>query len=137
MTDHNNNLLHHFSYNRLDQLETILEMPGFEDYFDLDKKMFPIFYNFFGETQINIALSAHDNPSFYKLLDVFVRLQPCIESSFLVSTWLLKAFEEGLDIIELLNSQIIQTQLNEGIVEHWKTWPEFHKMTDQLTVNYE
>ena len=104
MTDHNNNLLHHFSYNHLDQLETILEMPGFEEYFNTEKKMFPIFYNFFGETQINIALLAHDNPSFYKLLDAFVKMQSCIESSFLVSTWLLHAFEEGLDILALLDS---------------------------------
>ncbi len=104
----------------------IVEMPGFESYYDVEKKMFPIFYNFYGETQINIALLAHDNPSFYKLLDIFVKMQACLESSFLVNSWLLKAFEEGLDIICLLNSQIMQTKLNASFVEHWKTWPEFH-----------
>jgi hypothetical protein len=126
LSDNNNNLLHHFSYNHLDSLEMIVEMPGFESYYDVEKKMFPIFYNFYGETQINIALLAHDNPSFYKLLDIFVKMQACLESSFLVNSWLLKAFEEGLDIICLLNSQIMQTKLNASFVEHWKTWPEFH-----------
>jgi len=104
MSDNNNNLLHHFSYNQLDTLEMILEMPSFESYFVIEKKMFPIFFNFYGETQINISLLAHDNASFYKLLDIFVKMQACIESSFLVNSWLLKAFEEGLDIINLLNS---------------------------------
>jgi len=93
MTDHNNSLMHHFSYNHLEQLETIIEMPGFEDYYKVDKKMFPIYYNFFGETQINIALLAHDNDSFYRLLAILIKMQSCIESSFLVSNWLLSAFE--------------------------------------------
>ena len=137
LSDNNNNLLHHFSYNHLDSLEMILEMPGFESYFTIDKKMVPIFYNFFGETQINIALLAHDNASFYKLLDTFIKMQACLESSFLVNSWLLRAFEEGLDIVPLLESQIMQTKLTGAIIEHWGTWPEFHKQTDGVTVNYD
>jgi len=39
--------------------------------------------------------------------------------------------------MDLLNSQIVSTKLNGMIVEHWNTWPEFHKMTDGITVNYE
>lgn len=50
LSDNNNNLLHHFSYSHLDTLELILEMPGFESYYNTENKMFPIFYNFFGET---------------------------------------------------------------------------------------
>jgi len=50
ITDHNNNLLHHISYNRIDQLQEIIAMPGFAEYYSVEKKMFPIFYNFFGET---------------------------------------------------------------------------------------
>jgi hypothetical protein len=37
----------------------------------------------------------------------------------------------------LLDSQIIQTKLTGSVVEHWQTWPEFHKMTDGVTVNYD
>ena len=29
ISDHNNNLLAHFSYNKAEQLETLLSMPGF------------------------------------------------------------------------------------------------------------
>jgi hypothetical protein len=89
MSDDNNNLLHHFSFNHLEQLEAIIEMPGFEDYFNTEKKMFPIFYNFRGETQINLAMQARDINSFYRLLDTLIKMQACIESSFLVSNWLL------------------------------------------------
>jgi hypothetical protein len=66
--------------------------------------MFPIFFNFFGETQINIARSAHDNLSFYMLLEVIIKLQNCFESSFLINTWIIDAFKEGLDIVPLLES---------------------------------
>lgn len=104
ITDANNNLLHHFSYNHLEQLQSILEMPGFEEYFNTEKKMFPIFYNFFGETQISTALLAHDKESFYWLLKTLIKVQSCIESSFLVGSWLLQAFEDGLEIMELLDS---------------------------------
>jgi hypothetical protein len=43
-------LLHHFSYKRHEVLERLLNMPGFETYYSATKKMFPIFFNFFGET---------------------------------------------------------------------------------------
>jgi hypothetical protein len=36
--------------------------------------MFPIYFNFFGESQLTIALSAHDNASFYALLQLFIEL---------------------------------------------------------------
>jgi len=41
-------LLFHFCYNKPDILEEIINIPGFEEYYKADKKMFPIFYNFFG-----------------------------------------------------------------------------------------
>jgi hypothetical protein len=31
----------------------------------------------------------------------------------------------------------MRTKLSGSIIEHWKTWPEFHKQTDGVTVNYE
>lgn len=55
--------------------------------------MFPIYYNFFGETVITIALKAHDNQSFYKLMFTLIKMQNCFESSFLVNTWMISAFE--------------------------------------------
>jgi len=136
ISDCNNNLLVYFCYNNLEKLDEILNMPGFEEYYDTDKKMFPIFFNFFGETHLTIALRAHDNKSFYKLLNVFIKLQGCVESSFLVNSWFIKAFEEGLDIMCLLESQIIQTQLDGSIVEHWHTWPQFHSDVTTSIVNY-
>lgn len=50
ISDHNNNLLAYFSYNNLKKLNEILNLPGFEEYYITEKKMFPIFFNFFGET---------------------------------------------------------------------------------------
>lgn len=79
-------------------------MPGFTEYYNVEKKMFPIFYNFFGETQINIALLAHDNASFYVLLDTLIEMQSTIENSFLINTWLIEAFRNGLEINQLLDS---------------------------------
>lgn len=61
ISDDNNNLLAYFSYNNLKILEQILNMPGFEEYYITEKKMFPIFFNFFGQTHLTIALGAHDN----------------------------------------------------------------------------
>lgn len=59
LTDNNNSLLHHFSYNYFERLKAILEMSSFQDYYKTQKKMFPIFYNFFGQSQISIALQAN------------------------------------------------------------------------------
>ena len=74
ISDHNNNLLAYFSYSNHKKLDEILNMPGFEEYYISEKKMFPIFFNFFGETQLTIALSAHDNISFYKLMNTFINM---------------------------------------------------------------
>jgi hypothetical protein len=136
LSDNNNNLLHHFSYNHFDQLTQILELKSFSDYYNTQKKMFPIFYNFFGQTHLGIALQANDFKSFHKLLDMFIEMQPYIESSYLVGGWLLNAFEKGIDLSSLLKSQIIQTKLDSTIIEHWKTWPDFHDKTECVTRNY-
>ena len=99
--------------------------------------MFPIFFNFFGETQITIALLAHDHKSFYQLLDVLLKMQNCIESSFLLNAWLMGALRDGLKILNLLDSQIIQTALNSSIIEHWETWPSFHNNEKTISMNYD
>lgn len=101
-------------------------MPGFKEFYDESRKMFPIFFNFFGQTQLTMALNANDNQSFYLLLSIFIEMQGCLESSFLVKSWFIKAFREGLEIMPLLESQIIRTQLSNAIVEHWDTWPQLH-----------
>ena len=98
--------------------------------------MFPIFYNFFGQSQITIALMAHDNKSFYKLLDVMITQQNCMESSYLVGSWLLNAFNEGLDINRLLDSQILSTVCDLDILEHFHKWPNSHKDREEITENY-
>ena len=48
-------------------------MPGFETYYIKEKKMYPIYFNFFGQSQIQLALRAHDNKSFYRLMDVMIK----------------------------------------------------------------
>ena len=60
-------------------------MPGFEEYYKKEKKMYPIYFNFFGQSQIQLSIKAHDNISFYKLMDIMVKMQGVFESSFLVS----------------------------------------------------
>lgn len=50
ITDHGSNLMFHFCYNNADKLDEIMNLPGFEEYYLPEKKMFPIYYNFFGET---------------------------------------------------------------------------------------
>jgi hypothetical protein len=50
ITDHGSNLMFHFCYNNSDKLDEIMNLPGFEEYYLPEKKMFPIYYNFFGET---------------------------------------------------------------------------------------
>jgi hypothetical protein len=137
ISDHNNNLLCHFSYNKVDKLEHIIELPGFQEYYLTEKKMFPIYFNYFGETHITMALAAHDYASFYRLMHLFIRLQSCTESSFLLSKWLLKAFREGLNIVPLLNSQVLHTVLDGEIIEHWHQWPQFHVDCSIETVNYD
>ena len=49
ITNHSNNLLFNICYNQEAKLESILSMPGFEDYYIKEKKMYPIYFNFFGQ----------------------------------------------------------------------------------------
>lgn len=50
----------------------------------------------------------------------------------------MKALEEGIEILPLLESQIISTKLSGAIVEHWEDqWPQFHKNVDTKSANYE
>jgi hypothetical protein len=79
---------------------------------------------------------AHDNKSFYKLIDVMISMQNCMESSFMVNSWLLGAFKDGLDVNALLDSQILSTVCDVAILEHFDKWPHFHKVLDQMTENY-
>lgn len=80
---------------------------------------------------------AHDNNSFYKLMEVMISMQNCMESSFLVNSWLLGAFKDGLDLNNLLDSQILSTVCDVSILEHFDKWPHFHKVVDTMTENYE
>lgn len=47
-------------------------MPGFEKFYKRIKNRYPIFFNFFGLSQINIAFNAYDYESFYKLIDIML-----------------------------------------------------------------
>ena len=111
-------------------------MPGFEEYYIKEKKMYPIYFNFFGQSQIQLSLKAHDNKSFYKLMDIMIKLQGVVESSYLVNSWLLGAFSDGLDIADLLDSPILLVACNAEVIEHIDRWPCYHKETTQMSENY-
>jgi hypothetical protein len=36
--------------------------------------MYPIFFNFYGKSQIQLSLEAHDNKSFYKLIEIMIKM---------------------------------------------------------------
>ena len=74
ISDNNNNLLAYISYINIDNLKKVLNMPMFEQFYRKEKKMFPIFFNFFGESQLNMALLANDHESFYRLQVLFVKM---------------------------------------------------------------
>ena len=50
---------------------------------------------------------------------------------------MINAFKNGLDILPLLESQIIATVCNEKIIEHWNTWPSFHRDLKADSINYQ
>ena len=58
-------------------------------------------------------------------------MQSGVESSYLVSSWLLGAFYEGLEIVALLDSPTLQVVCDASIIEHIRTWPSFHTETEQ------
>lgn len=74
ISDNNNNLLAYISYINIKTLNKVLDMPMLEQYYSREKKMFPIFFNFFGESQLNMALLANDHESFYRLQVLFVKM---------------------------------------------------------------
>ncbi len=130
ITNHSNNLLFNICYNQCEKLEKILSMPRFEEYYIKDKKMYPIYFNFLVQSQIQLSLKAHDNNSFFKWMDVMIKLQSCIESSHLVNSWLLRAFSDGLDVVALLDSPILSVVCDSGVIEHINSWPNYHKDTN-------
>ena len=70
-------------------------------------------------------------------MEIMIKMQNCVESSYLVNSWLLNAFAEGLDIVALLDSPILSVLCNAGIIEHIDSWPNFHRDTNQMSENYE
>lgn len=67
---------------------------------------------------------------------VMINMQDCFESSFLINPWMITAFEKGLDILPLLESQTLSTVCNDKILEHFSGWCQFHENTDKQTKNY-
>ena len=65
-----------------------------------------------------------------------IKMQSGVESAYLVNSWLLGAFSEGLDIVALLDSQILSLSCDATIIEHIDTWPNFHKDTEQISANW-
>jgi hypothetical protein len=72
LSDDNNNLLHHLCYAYPERLTEIIELPGFHQFYSKSENMFPIFFNFNGQSPISLALAARDNESFYILLDTML-----------------------------------------------------------------
>jgi hypothetical protein len=75
MSDNNNNVIHHLSFNNLEKIESILEMPGVDHYYGRNNDQYPIYFNFLGLSQINLSLKARDFKTFYLLLDILMDYQ--------------------------------------------------------------
>jgi hypothetical protein len=50
ISDHNNNLIHHLSFNKKDRLVQIFEMPGLDRYYREIPYRHPFFFNLFGKS---------------------------------------------------------------------------------------
>ena len=135
--DYNQNLIHHLSYNKKEKLVKILEMPSLETYYKKIEHRYPIFFNFFGQSQINLALKATDYESFYILIDQLLSYQDSIKNSYMVNSFLIQAIESGIDVCSVLDSKIRSYKLDDDEVEHFSCFPEFHANDGKCIVNYD
>lgn len=85
LSDHNNNLIHHLSFNKKEKLEEILAMPGVQKYYSKYEHCRPIFFNFFGQSQLDLAFEATDYETFQVLIDVLLLYQESITHSYLIN----------------------------------------------------
>ena len=56
----------------------ILELSAFEEFYKKIPNRHPIFFNFFGQSQINLAFAATDFESFYIFIDTLINYQGSI-----------------------------------------------------------
>lgn len=54
--DKNRNLIHHLSASHYNMLSDILKMPGFHSFYLRYQDKDPIFFNFYGDTPMTLAL---------------------------------------------------------------------------------
>lgn len=135
--DNNQNLIHHLSFNKKEKLVEILEMPSVAMFYNKIEHRYPIFFNFFGQSQINLALEATDYESFYILQELMLAYQDSIKNSYMVNSFLIRAIETGLDVCSLLDSKICSYKLDDDEVEHFTCFPEFHTNDAKFIVNYD
>ena len=135
--DYNRNLIHHLSKNQHDLLEQIIEMPGVESFYSQQLTKTPIFFNFFGQTQLQLALNARDQESFYSLMELLLTHQNNMRNAYLVSPFLINVLEQGLDVSKLLDSNICSSRLTQDDIEHMKSFVSFHANDATEIVNYE
>ena len=88
LEDNNNSLVHHMSQHNIKNLYKIFQKTQIGDTYNLKSKRFPIFLNFDGKSQLDLALKASDIESFKFLIVQLIQIQNGFESSHLVDSWL-------------------------------------------------
>lgn len=94
-------------------------MPSVETFYKKIEHRYPIFFNFFGQSQIELALEATDYESFYIFVTLLLKYQDSIKNSYMVNSFLIDAITIGLDVCSLLDSNLCSYKLEENEVEHF------------------
>ena len=90
-----------------------------EIYYKKIEHIYPIFFNFFGQSQIELALEATDYESFYILIELLLSYQDSIKNSYIINSFFIRAIETGLDVCSLMDSKICSYKLDDEEVEHF------------------
>jgi hypothetical protein len=70
-------------------------------------------------------------------MELMLEHQNNVLNSYLVSPFLIKAMDQGLDVSKLLDSNICSYKLEPEAIEHFKSFASFHSQGDSEIVNYE
>ena len=100
-------------------------------------KRYPIFLNFDGKSQLDLALEDSDFDSFQFILAQAINIQQGFESAYLVDSWLLKAIKLELDLKLLFESKLCTQKLDKEMFVHKEQFPEKHADKSEVIRGYE
>ena len=106
LSDNNENLIHKLSRHHLPHLTKVFQGTSIGETRNDANKRYPIFLNFDGKSQLDLALEDSDFDSFQFLLAQAINIQQGFESAYLVDSWLLKAIKLELDLKLLFESKL-------------------------------